>query len=85
MEEPEFKVHSIAFEESGLVIRYIEEEGVVGNFIMTNEVYIPYNVGITDDEQLKYWFGEALQGIEELVGHVQMYMRKAQTSLRSVR
>jgi len=85
MDEVEFKVHSIAFEESGLVIKFTEETGVVGQFLLTQEVHIPYNVGVTDDEQIKYWFAETLQSIEELVGHVQLYMRKAQSSLRSVR
>ena len=85
MDEAEFKVHSITFEESGLVIKFTEETGVIGSFVLTQEVFIPYNVGITDNDEIKYWFAETLQSMEELVGHVQIYMRKAQSGIRSIR
>ena len=84
MDEVEFKVHSIAFEESGLVVRYTEESGVVGAFILTQEIHVPYNVGVAENEELKYWFAETLQSVEELIAHVQIYMRKARSGVRSI-
>lgn len=67
-----------------MIVRYTESDGVVGSFFLTKEVTIPYHVGETDDEQLKYWFGETLQSVEELIAHVTIYMQKATSGLRGM-
>jgi hypothetical protein len=78
-EKDGFHMHEVKFEETYYSIRYTHQGDSSPEVGVTQEVHIPFNI---TDEDIRYWSGELMQAVEELVAHTQRHLRDQKANLR---